>query len=191
MRGLDTHRRASNLFLLLLTEYIQREAAKSHAQTYLLIIDEAWKFLQSKSGAAFTIEAYRTFRKLNAGIWAISQNINDFKLQEEIANAILQNTPNRIILKQRGVNWDDFKTVLALNNAEIEAIQSLQQEKGKYAEKFFLQDANSAILRIEPDPLSYWICTTDPRDKARINDVREKNPNLTHLEVLKKISEDK
>ncbi len=184
MRGLDVHPELQNLFLLLLTEYIQREAAASHQQNYLLIVDEAWKLLQSKSGAAFTVEAYRTFRKFNAGIWAISQNINDFKLQEEIANAILQNTPNRIILKQRGVNWDDFKKVLALNDTEIETIKSLKQEKGKYSEFFFLQDENRAIVRVEPDPLSYWICTTDPRDKAKIAEARSKNPKLSHLEVL-------
>ncbi len=190
MRGLDTHPELQNLFLLLLTEYIQREAALSHNQNYLLIIDEAWKLLQSKSGALFTIEAYRTFRKFNAGIWAISQNINDFKIQEEIANAILQNTPSRIILKQRGVNWDDFKKVLSLNDTEIEAVKSLQQEKGKYSEAFFIQDEKRAIIRVEPDPLSYWICTTDPRDKAKIVDTKAKNPGLTHLEVLKKIAED-
>lgn len=184
MRGLDVHPELQNLFLLLLTEYIQREAAASHSQNYLLIVDEAWKLLQSKSGAAFTVEAYRTFRKFNAGIWAISQNINDFKIQEDIANAILQNTPNRIILKQRGVNWDDFKKVLALNDTEIETIKSLKQEKGKYSEFYFLQDENRAIVRVQPDPLSYWICTTDPRDKAKIAEARNNNPKLSHLEVL-------
>jgi len=189
MKGLDAYPDLQTIFLLIVTDFIKREASRNQKQKYLVIADEFWKFLETKAGADFAIESYRTFRKFNAGIWAISQNINDFKSEEGVSNAILQNTPCRIILKQRGVDWREFQRVLALNDTDIEAIRSLRQEKGIYSEFYFIQDENRSILRLESDPLSYLICTTDPEDKSKIKDMREKHPELSYMDLLKKITE--
>ncbi|MBF0362740.1 MAG: ATP-binding protein [Oligoflexia bacterium] len=184
IKGLDVYPELQNVFLFLLTDFFKREAAKDPKQKYLLILDEAWRLFESESGAAFAVEAYRTFRKYNAGIWSISQNIHDFLGKEDIAKAVLQNTPSRIILKQRGIDWKDFQKILDLKEIEIEIIKSLRQEKGKYSEFYFLQDQNSTILMLEPDQLSYWICTTDPMDKVKISEFQRENPNLNGIDLF-------
>jgi type IV secretory pathway VirB4 component len=189
VKGLDVYPDLQRVLLLILTEYIMNEASKNPSQRYLLIVDEIWKVLQNESAAQFIIECYRTMRKFYGGIWGISQSIKDFMFDPEIAAAIMQNTPSRIILKQRGVDWEEFQNILSLNDAEIEAIKSLRSEKGRFSEHLFIQDENKAILKIEPDPLSYWICTTDPKDKATINEFKKQHPTLSHLEVLEKIVE--
>ncbi|MBF0298166.1 MAG: hypothetical protein HQK51_05565 [Oligoflexia bacterium] len=188
MKGLDAYPDLQNVLLLLLTDFIRREASKNIEQKYLLILDESWKLFESESGASFAVEAYRTFRKSNAAIWSISQNINDFRGKESIANAIMQNSPSKIILKQRGVDYDSFKNLLGLKDVEIELIKSLKQVKGKFSELYFIQDNHSAVLVLEPDPLSYWICTTDPIDKAIIEQYTNKYPKMSKLDVLKLIS---
>ncbi|MBF0363676.1 MAG: ATP-binding protein [Oligoflexia bacterium] len=190
LKGLDVYPELQNVFLFLLTDFFKREATKDPKQKYLLILDESWRLFETESGAAFAVEAYRTFRKFNSAIWSISQNIHDFLSRPEIAKAVLQNTPSRIILKQRGIDWKEFKEILDLKDVEIEIIKSLRQEKGVYAEIYFIQDQNSAILMLEPDPLSYWICTTDPIDKVKINEVREKNPTLSKIDIFKILASD-
>ncbi|MBF0299772.1 MAG: ATP-binding protein, partial [Oligoflexia bacterium] len=185
LKGLDVYPELQNVFLFLLTDFFKREATKDPKQKYLLILDESWRLFETESGANFAVEAYRTFRKFGAGIWSISQNICDFLGKPEIAKAVLQNTPSRIILKQRGIDWKEFQEILDLKDVEIEIIKSLRQEKGSYAELYYIQDQNSSIVMLEPDPLSYWICTTDPLDKVKISEVKESNPHLSKVEVFK------
>jgi type IV secretory pathway VirB4 component len=189
VKGLDVYPDLQRVLLLILTEHIMNEASKDPNQRYWLIIDEIWKLLQNESAAQFVIECYRTMRKFYGGIWGISQSIKDFMFDEEIAAAIMQNSPSRIILKQRGVDWKEFQEILSLNDAELDAVKSLRSEKGKFSEHLYIQDEEKAIIKIEPDPLSYWICTTDPKDKGLINEFKEKYPGLSHLEVLEKIVE--
>lgn len=188
MKGLDTYPELQNVFLLLFTDYIKNEAAKDTSKPYLLIIDEAWKLFETPSGLSFTLEAYRTFRKFNGGIWCISQNYKDFLANQDIKNAVFPNTSSVFILRQRKIDWEDFRQTMDFSSDEVETIKSLKLVKGEYSEFLYMQDEDKIILRLIPDPLSYWICTTDGRDKAIIEQEKEKNPDLSTLEVLKKIA---
>lgn len=187
-KNLSNYPELENAMLLLLTDFIRTEAARDISQPFLFIIDEGWRIFQSsKSGLAFALEAYRTFRKFNAGIWCISQNYKDFLFNEEISAAILPNTTSIFVLRQRGIDFEDFKKTLGLNETELAAVQSLQVVKGEYTEVFYMQEEGRAVFRIVPDPLSYWICTSDPLDKAKIENIERENPNLSKLDVLRKI----
>jgi type IV secretory pathway VirB4 component len=188
IKGLDTYPDLQNVFLLLLTDFIKNEAANDLKRPYLLIIDEAWKLFETKSGLSFTLEAYRTFRKFNGGIWCISQNYKDFLSSQEIKNAIFPNTTSIFVLRQRKIDWKDFQEAMDLNDNEIEVIKSLEIVKGKYSEFYFLQDENRAVLRLTPDPLSYWICTSDGHDKSQIQEMQLQFPQLSKIEILKKLS---
>ncbi|MCI5072650.1 TraC family protein [bacterium] len=184
IKGLDAYEDLQNVFLLLFTDFIQSEASRELDRPYLLIVDEAWKLFETPSGLAFTLEAYRTFRKFNAGILAISQNYKDFLKNPSMADAILPNTISTFILKQRGIDWKDFQDKLLLNDTEIEAVKSLSMSKGHYSELMYVQDTRKSILRLSFDQLAYWICTTDPNDKQVIQTVKQQHPNKQTLEAL-------
>ncbi|MDB5039164.1 MAG: hypothetical protein JWQ35_2692 [Bacteriovoracaceae bacterium] len=184
-KGLDDYPDLQNVFLLLFTDYIKSEASRDKRRPYLLILDEAWKLFQTPSGLQFTTEAYRTFRKFFGGIWCISQNYKDFLFNQEIKNAIFPNTTSIFVLKQRAIDWKDFAETLQLNEAEVGAVKSLEVKKGEYSELFFIQEAGRSILRILPDPLGYYICTSDPADKTLIEEEEKKNPGMAKLQVLK------
>ncbi|OYZ24474.1 MAG: hypothetical protein B7Y39_00770 [Bdellovibrio sp. 28-41-41] len=188
IKGLDNHRELKDIFLLLFTSYIKEEAARDLATPYLLIIDEAHRLFLTPSGKDFAIESYRVFRKYNAGIWCISQNYRDFLKDRELADALMPNTTSVFILRQRKIDWDDFKTTFDFNDAQVDAVKSLEIVKGKYSEFFFMQDENQAVLRLEPEPLSYWICTTDGAEKSKIESMREKSPELALIDILTKLS---
>ena len=51
-----------------------------------------------------------------------------------------------------------------------------------------MQEEKKAVLRLIPDPLSYWICTTNGNDKALIEEVANKNPEASRLEVLEMVA---
>ena len=187
-KGLDVYPDLQNVFLLLLTDFIRNEAAKDLRRPYLLIIDEAWKLFETKSGLSFTLEAYRTFRKFNGGIWCISQNYKDFLSSQEIKNAIFPNTTSIFVLRQRKIDWKDFQEAMDLNDNEIEVIKSLEIVKGKYSEFYYMQDEKRAVLRLTPDPLSYWICTSDGNDKSKISDLQGQFPDLSKIEILQKLA---
>ena len=188
-KGLDDYPDLQNVFLLLFTDYIKSEAARDKSRPYLLILDEAWKMFQTPSGLQFTIEAYRTFRKFFGGIWCISQNYKDFLFNQEIKNAIFPNTTSVFVLKQRAIDWKDFSETLQVNDSEVSAIKSLEVKKGEFSEIFLAQDSGRSILRIIPDPLGYYICTSDPVDKTLIDQAEKQNPGLSKLEVLKILAE--
>ncbi len=188
IKGLDNHRELKDIFLLLFTSYIKEEAARDLSKPYLLIIDEAHRLFLTPSGKDFAIESYRVFRKYNAGIWCISQNYRDFMADRELADSMMPNTTNVFILRQRKIDWESFKSTFDFNDAQVDAVKSLEIVKGKFSEFFLMQDENQGVVRLEPEPLSYWICTTDGNEKAKISDLREKNPDKSLMDVLLQLS---
>ncbi len=189
IKGLANHSELTDILLLLLTSHIQDTAASDMTRPYLLICDEAERFFKSGELAKqFIITCYRTWRKYRASIYCLSQNYKDFLSEPELADALLPNTTSVIILRQRKIDWKDFQAAFDFNDAQVEAVKSLEIVKGKYSEFFYMQDENQAILRLVPEPLSYWICTTDGGDKARIQEMEQKYPELPKIEILKKLA---
>jgi hypothetical protein len=52
-----------------------------------------------------------------------------------------------------------------------------------------IQDENIAVLRLESDPLSYRICTTDGNEKSEENALREKYPDRPLVEILNELAQ--
>lgn len=190
--GLNSHPSLQNVFLLLLTDFIRSEAARDLRTPYLLVIDEAWRVFQaSESGKEFALECYRLLRKFMAGIYCLSQNYRDFLSDPQIAEAVLPNTTHVFVLRQKKIDWADFQKIMGLKDAEIAAIQSLEIRKGEYSEVFYMQDEKRSLLRVRPDRLAYLICTSDGKDKAMIEEMRIKSPELSRIELLKMLAEQK
>ena len=184
MKGLDAYPDLQNVFLLLFTDFIKAEAGRDMSRPYMLVIDEGWKLFQTPSGAVFAHEAYRTFRKFLGGILCISQNYADTLATEELRKSLFPNTSFLFVLKQQVDDWKDLQKKLNLNEAELELIKSIQTVKGEYSEMFLKQNENKALIRLVVDPLTYWICTSDARDKARIQEMETQNPSLSKLQIL-------
>ncbi len=190
-KGLDTYPDLQNVMLLNFTEFIKSRASSDSTRPTLLIIDEAWKLLETPSGRDFTIEAYRTFRKFGAGIWSISQNYKDFLANEDVANALFANTATLFILKQGKIDWEDFQKRLQLSEEQTEIAKSLKSQKGEFSELLLIQNDKEAVVKITPDPLAYSIATSDPFDVVAIKEEKQRNPRKTQLEVLQTLIEEK
>lgn len=189
IKGLENYRELKDIFLLLLTSHIKNEAASDLSRPYLLIIDEAQRlFKGSPMGKEFAIDSFRVFRKYLGGIWCISQNYKDFLSDPDLADSLMPNAAFVFILRQRKIDWDDFKDKFDFNDAQVEAAKSLEIVKGKYSEFLLMQDEDMAVVRLEAEPLSYWICTSDGNDKTKVEALRSAHPELSLIEILNKLS---
>jgi conjugal transfer ATP-binding protein TraC len=188
VQGLTNHPELKDIFLLLLTSQFQDEAAKDLARPYYLIVDEAERLLKTEMAKQFVITCYRTWRKYNAGIHCISQNYRDFMSDPEIRDALLPNTTSVFILRQKKIDWKHFQEVFDFNDAELEAVKSIEVVKGSHSEFVLIQDEDMMILKLVPEPLAYWICTSDGNDKAMISEMEQEFPSLSKIEVLEKLA---
>ncbi len=188
VQHLSNYSDLKDVLLLLLTSYIQDVASSDIEREYLLIIDEAERLFQSELARQVVITCYRTWRKFKSGIWCLSQNYNDFMADKALKDALMTNTTSVIILRQRKIDWDDFKKTFDFNDTQVERIKSLQIRKGEYSEFYYLQDENETILRLIPEPLSHWISTSDANDKTLISQLETENPELDKLKILEKLA---
>jgi conjugal transfer ATP-binding protein TraC len=188
VQHLSNYSDLKDVLLLLLTSYIQDVASSDIEREYLLIIDEAERLFQSELARQVVITCYRTWRKFKSGIWCLSQNYKDFMADKALKDALMTNTTSVIILRQRKIDWDDFKKTFDFNDTQVERIKSLQIKKGEYSEFYYLQDENEAILQLVPEPLSHWFSTSDANDKMLIAEVERENPELSKIEVLEKLA---
>jgi conjugal transfer ATP-binding protein TraC len=188
VKGLDDFPDLKDVFMLLITNFVQREAEKDLACPYILICDEAHRLFKTASTRDYILYCYRVFRKYNCSIFCITQNHKDFLSIPEVADAIFPNTTHVFILRQRKIDWADFQKTFDFNEAEMSAIKSLRIKKREFSEIFYMQDEKRAILKIIPDELSYWICTSDGNDKAKIQEMEIKYPDKSKLQILQKLA---
>jgi len=189
IKGLDDFAELKDAFMLIITSFVQSEA-ESDFRPCILICDEAHRLFKTPATKDYILYCYRVFRKYNCSIFCITQNHKDFLNDPEVADAIFPNTTHVFILRQRKIDWDDFQKTFDFTDTEVNCIKSLEIRKREFSEVFYMQDEKRSILRITPDPLSYWICTSDGRDKQKIEEMKEKYPDLNDLEILEKLSKE-
>lgn len=151
-------------------------------------MDEAERLFQTEMAKQFIITCYRTWRKFNSGIWCLSQNYKDFLNDRNLADSLLPNTAHLFILRQKKIDWDHFQKIFDFNEAQISIIKSLEIQKRKFSDIYYLQDENQALLKLIPEPLAYWIATTDAQDKVKLLKTSKKYPHLNPLEIRAKLA---
>ncbi|MBI2891784.1 MAG: TraC family protein [Nitrospirae bacterium] len=145
---------------------VVRDEAIRGVRKYLMI-DEAWAFLKDPAAAAFIQEGYKTFRKYSGLVFVITQDVLDL-VQFPAGEAIVSNAPNLFLLKQQPKALETLAKHLHLNPNQVRTIQTVHMRKGYYSEAFVLTTFEGAtrdgVLRLVPDPVSYWVSTTDGAD---------------------------
>jgi conjugal transfer ATP-binding protein TraC len=151
----------------------------------LFIMDEAWRFMDDDTGAELVTNLYRTSRKFNAGIYTISQNPADF-LKSKASGGIMSNISITWILSIK--TGHELLKNFNLTNKEIDKVANLTASKGKYSQVFLKCNTNSRVIRVEPSPLDYWICTTDANDTLQEDKVRQEHPEFSEIQILQELA---
>ena len=138
----------------------------------ITVLDECWFLLDSPSLAPEVVQLYRTARKRNSSVWGISQTVEDFvgtEFQPRVHGpGILKNAGSKIIGQQPG-DVSAMVNHLNLNPVAVHQVKGFgAPRKGRSAEVLLVigeRAETTQTIRIVPTPLSYWICTTFPRER--------------------------
>ncbi|MDI6757889.1 MAG: ATP-binding protein, partial [Endomicrobiia bacterium] len=153
----------------------------------IVVIDEGWQFFSDESGSELIENLYRTARKFEGAVFSISQSPEDF-LNTPAANSIIGNSYTKYLLRITAKH--ELLDKFGLTLPEIGEVQSLDMVPGKYSEALYKFNEHSIVLRVVPNKLDYWICTTNAADRNTENDLKKKYPGKSLSEILLMLGEE-
>jgi len=185
LQGVEQYPDIMQVIFLYLTDIVQRRIVKEKQRQKILVFDEAWALLSSEESANFMGELYRTMRKFDCAVWAITQDISDIE-GSSVAAAIMTNTYRYIVLRQvneRAISA--IERILNLNEIEKQVVSLLDQKKGYYSDIFLKQmGIGASRASIVPSPMEYWMATTDPNDNREMEELLKKYKLEDALKIL-------
>ena len=149
------------LFYLLERLRLALEDPAEAARVKLMVVDEAWRYLKDPSILAYLAEAAKTWRKRNAALILATQSAIDVTATTG-AQGLLESMPTKLFLANPDLPAavaDTFR----LNEAEMETIRGLLPQR----ELYLRRPQAGGVLRLEVDPESYWLYTSNPLDAER------------------------
>ncbi len=156
------------LFYLLERLRLSLENPDETARVKLMVVDEAWRYLQDPAILSYLAEAAKTWRKKNAALIIATQSAVDVTGTAG-AEALLESMPTKLFLANPELP-DKAAETFRLNPSEVNTIRGLIPKRELYLRR---TDA-AGILRLEVDPASYWLYTSSPVDAhKRAEAVRE------------------
>ena len=160
----------------------------THRRAHTIVaVDEGHEHLgQDDVGERFLASCYRKMRKHDVSMWMVSQTLRDF-VSAKAGPAIVRNSAIKILFRH-GSGHDEVASCLGLPPAALDAFRRLEMRPGWYSDFLLLYGSRIATVRLAPHPLAYWICTTDPADKAVIARMQLRHPELDRRQVLEDLA---
>jgi conjugal transfer ATP-binding protein TraC len=147
----------------------------------LLVIDEAHKFIgkDNRKMDLFVEQAYRRFRKHNGAICMATQGFGDIYNKDNpalarLGTSIVDNSKWTFFFQQKPSSIDiiaDSAAFKSLGDLNIEILRSLDTKKGEYSELAVYHDGSLTPFRFVANKFIYYLLTTDPDDKQKINEL--------------------
>jgi len=172
VEGLNSDPRLETAMSMLIAATTAARAAGKTGRPSISVLDECWFLLDSPALAPEVVQLYRTARKRNSSVWGISQTVEDFvgtEFQPRVHGpGILKNASSKIIGQQPG-DVSPLVNHLNLNAVAVKEVKRFgAPRKGESAEALMVVGEKAEAtqtIRIVPTPLSYWVCTTFPRER--------------------------
>jgi len=151
-----------------LTYLFHRLEARFDGRPTLLILDEAWIFLDHPLFAARIREWLKTLRKRNVAVLFATQSLADVA-SSSIAPAIIESCPQRILLpNDRAIEPQgrDAYARFGLNDRQIELISRATPKR-----QYYLQSARgNRLFELGLGPIALAFCgASDPASQKRID----------------------
>jgi hypothetical protein len=195
IEGLSNDSRLETAMSMLIANAMAERASGRSGQLSITVLDECWALLDSAVLAPEVVQLFRTARKRNSSVWAISQTLEDFvgteKQPRPHGPGIVKNSTTKIIGQQRG-DLTALATHLYLNEVVLREIKSLAPpRKGRSAESVLAlgeRAETTEVIRLVPTPVDYWVCTTFQRERMYRAYFLARNREKTLLESYREIA---
>lgn len=151
----------------------------------MLILDEAWLYLDHPIFSAKIREWLKTLRKFNVSVVFATQSVED-ALNTSIAPILLESCPSRILLPNDRIlepNIQASYTKLGLNDRQLQ-ILSTATPKQQY---YYQSRLGNRLFDVELGPISMAFCAASrPEDKNLVKKIMEQSGRKNFLpEYLK------
>lgn len=187
--GLKEDEALGGILLLVCSHLVWNQLKKlDRSANKMVVFDEAWALIQHEAGAELIQSLYRTARKFNGCIFAISQSASDV-LNTPVKDAIVNNT-STFFLQKHNHGFEDAAAVCSLTKRHSDMLRELEYRQGEYADCLVVDKAKSdaMIVRLKPTPFDLWLNTTNPVDTS-FRDYTQKSKKLSFLESIQELSE--
>jgi type IV secretion system protein VirB4 len=141
----------------------------------LLILDEAWLFLDHPLFAQKIREWLKSLRKKNVGVIFATQSISDVLLNATIVSSLLESCPSRIFLpNDRALEpqvQENYQR-LGLNERQIQLLATAKPKQQYY----YQSTVGNRLFDLILDPIALAFCAAStPEDKKTIQLLQEKH----------------
>ena len=149
------------------------------ARLKLMVVDEAWRYMQDPAVLNYLAEAAKTWRKKNAALVLATQSAVDVTGTPG-ASGLLESIPTKLFLANPELPAE-AGALFRLNDSEVTRIRELTPKR----ELYLRRPDEAAVLRLEVDPESYWLYTSSPLDAEKRAEAVARHDGLVRaLEVL-------
>ena len=148
------------------------------ARLKLMVVDEAWRYMQDPAVLNYLAEAAKTWRKKNAALVLATQSAVDVTGTPG-ASALLESIPTKLFLANPELP-NEAGALFRLNESEVARIRELTPKR----ELYLRRPDEAAVLRLEVDPESYWLYTSSPLDAERRATAVARHGLVRALELL-------
>ena len=131
------------------------------ARLKLMVVDEAWRYMQDPAVLNYLAEAAKTWRKKNAALVLATQSAADVTGTSGAA-ALLESIPTKLFLANPELPAE-VADLFRLNEAELARVRELTPKRQLYLRR----PDEAAVLRLEVDPESYWLYTSSATDAEK------------------------
>ena len=141
----------------------------------LLILDEAWLFLDDPVFASRIRQWLKTLRKKNVSVIFATQSLADIK-DSSIAPAIIESCPSRIFLPNPQAAEPQIRTIydgFGLNSRQIEIVAQAEPKRDYY----YQSRLGNRVFDLGLGPLTLaFVAASSPEDQRAINAVSSSVP---------------
>ncbi len=151
-----------------LTYLFHRLEARFGGRPTLLILDEAWTFLDDPLFAARIREWLKTLRKKNVAVVFATQSLADIE-RSSIAPALIESCPTRIFLPNDRALEPQARAVYArfgLNDRQIEILATATPKRDYYAQTA----RGNRLFDLALGPVALVLCGSSSPDDQRLMD---------------------
>ncbi len=151
-----------------LTYLFHRLEARFDGRPTLLILDEAWTFLDDALFAARIREWLKTLRKKNVSVVFATQSLADIE-RSTIAPALIESCPTRIFLPNDRALEPQARTVyerFGLNTRQVEILSVAAPKRDYYAQTA----RGNRLFELGLGPIALALCGSSSPDDQRLID---------------------
>jgi type IV secretion system protein TrbE len=153
------------LFYVLQRASTEIEKPENSAVFKVFLTDEASIFLKNPIIRDWITRAQRTWRKKNAAMIMATQSVVELA-EAGVLNIVNESCPTKIFLANPNIDRKLYTEVFQLSDTELELLESLVPKR----DLLLKQPQHTKKLRLEVDPMTYWVATNNARDNIRKHD---------------------